>query len=208
MMKIDIHTHSSYSDGYNTPKEMVKYAKKIGLDGIAITDHNEIKGSLNAMKYASDDFKVIPGIEVSAKEGHIICLGIEEVFETYTPADEVIERVHELGGVAIAAHPYDRFRRGVGDLIFKLDFDAVELYNGHTLLTYKSTKDIIEKIELPVTGGSDAHIAEDIGCVFIEVDDDIINSIKHGNVKVVSNIKRFRIIKNFLKYRLRLNSLL
>ncbi len=207
-MKIDIHTHSSYSDGYNTPKEMVKYAKKIGLDGIAITDHNEIKGSLNAMKYASDDFKVIPGIEVSAKEGHIICLGIEEVFETYTPADEVIERVHELGGVAIAAHPYDRFRRGVGDLIFKLDFDAVELYNGHTLLTYKSTKDIIEKIELPVTGGSDAHIAEDIGCVFIEVDDDIINSIKHGNVKVVSNIKRFRIIKNFLKYRLRLNSLL
>ncbi len=207
-MKIDIHTHSSYSDGYNTPKEMVKYAKKIGLDGIAITDHNEIKGSLNAMKYASDDFKVIPGIEVSAKEGHIICLGIEEVFETYTPADEVIERVHELGGVAIAAHPYDRFRRGVGDLIFKLGFDAVELYNGHTLLTYKSTKDIIEKIELPVTGGSDAHIAEDIGCVFIEVDDDIINSIKHGNVKVVSNIKRFRIIKNFLKYRLRLNSLL
>jgi len=206
-MKIDIHTHSSYSDGYNTPKEMVKYAKKIGLDGIAITDHNEIKGSLNAMKYASDDFKVIPGIEVSAKEGHIICLGVEEVFETYTPADEVIERVHELGGVAIAAHPYDRFRRGVGDLIFKLDFDAVELYNGHTLLTYKSTKDIIEKIELPVTGGSDAHIAEDIGCVFIEVDDDIINSIKHGNVKVVSNIKRFRIIKNFLKYKLR-NSLL
>ncbi|OYT54774.1 MAG: metal-dependent phosphoesterase [Candidatus Altiarchaeales archaeon ex4484_2] len=201
-MKIDIHTHSTYSDGYNTPKEMVEYAMKIGLDGLAITDHNEIKGSLEALKYSTRDFTVVPGVEVSSHEGHILCLGIMENVDKYLPAAEVIDRVHDLGGIAIAAHPFDRLRSGVGDLIYELDFDAVELYNGHTLLSTRRLEKIAKEINKPVTGGSDAHIMDDIGCVYIKVGDDVLDSIKKGRIEIVSNISKLRIIKGFLKSRL------
>ncbi|MEA1925009.1 MAG: CehA/McbA family metallohydrolase [Candidatus Altiarchaeota archaeon] len=201
-MKIDIHTHSTYSDGYNTPKEMVEYAMKIGLDGLAITDHNEINGSLEALKYSTKEFTVVPGVEVSSHDGHILCLGIRENIEKYLPAAEVIERVHDLGGIAIAAHPFDRLRKGVGELIYELDFDAVELYNGHTLLSTRNLEDIAKEINKPVTGGSDAHIIDDIGSVYIKVGDDVLDSIKKSRIDVVSDISKIRIIRGFLKSRM------
>jgi len=201
-MKIDIHTHSTYSDGKNTPKEMVEYAMKIGLDGLAITDHNEIKGSLNALKYSTKDFTIVSGVEVSSNEGHILCLGIKENVDKHLPAAEVIDRVHALGGIAIAAHPFDRLRKGVGDLVYELDFDAVELFNGHTLFTTRNLEEIAKEINKPVTGGSDAHIIDDLGSVYIKVGDDVLDSIKKGMIEVVSDISKIRIIKSFLKSRL------
>jgi len=201
-MKLDIHTHSTYSDGYSSPHDMVKYAKKIGLDGLAITDHDIIKGSLKALQYSRDDFLVIPGVEMTAKEGHVLCLGVHEAFERFTPAEKLIEQVHELDGLAIAAHPYDRFRGGVGDLIYELNFDAVELYNGHTLSAYKSVDEIIRMNKLPVVGGSDAHRCEDIGTVFIETEEDPLDSIRRGNVKVTADINKSRIITSFIKSKL------
>lgn len=202
-MKIDIHTHSSYSDGVNTPEEMVKYAKKIGLDGIAITDHDVIEGSIKALKYNSEDFMVIPGIEVSSEEGHILGLGITEIVERAIPAEEVVERIHELGGIAIAAHPYDRFRSGVGDLIYKLDFDAIEVVNGRTLSTTRDMAKIAENIKLPKVGGSDAHCLDEVGSVSILVDNDPIESILKGNVEIVADIKKLRILTGFLKRRIK-----
>jgi predicted metal-dependent phosphoesterase TrpH len=80
-MKLDIHIHSSHSnDGSVSPKEILKYAKKIGLQGIAVADHNDLSGSLKLAKDFSDekDFVVIPAMEVSSSEGHIIALGIRE----------------------------------------------------------------------------------------------------------------------------------
>jgi len=79
MKRFDIHIHSNYSDGANSVEEIVEHAESIGLDGIAITDHNEIQGSLKALEFSSENFRVIPGIEISAMEGHIIGLNIEEL---------------------------------------------------------------------------------------------------------------------------------
>ncbi len=188
-MKLDIHIHSCYSDGVNTPKEIVKQAKKIGLDGIAITDHDEIKGSIAASKYNSGDFIVIPGVEISAKEGHINCLGATPVMEQYLPSEEVIERIHEGGGIAIAVHPYDRFRMGVGDLVYKLKFDAIETHNGHTLASTRDMKQVAKEIKLPQVGGSDAHCLGEIGNICVEVDNDPIESILKGNIKIVTKTK-------------------
>ncbi|RLI90924.1 MAG: metal-dependent phosphoesterase [Candidatus Altiarchaeales archaeon] len=202
-MKIDIHTHSSYSDGANTPGEMVRYAKKIGLDGIAITDHNVIDGAIKALRYNSENFTVIPGIEVSSKEGHILGLGITELIERAIPAEEVVERIHELGGIAIAAHPYDRFRSGVGDLLYKIDFDAVEVINGRTLLTTRDMTKIAKNIKLPKVGGSDAHSLDELGSVSIVVDNDPIESILKGNVEIVADVKKLRVLAGFLKRRIR-----
>lgn len=198
-MKIDIHTHSSYSDGVNTPEEMVNHAKKIGLDGIAITDHNVIEGSIKALKYNSENFTVIPGIEISSIEGHILALGITELIERAIPAEEVIEKIHELGGIAIAAHPYDRLRSGVGDLIHKLDFDAIETVNGHTLLNTWGMVSISEDVGLPMVGGSDAHCLDEVGCVSIVVGNDPIESILKGEVEIVTNINRPRVLMNYLR---------
>lgn len=201
-MIFDIHIHSRYSDGIGTPEEIIRYAKSIGLDGIGITDHNEVEGAKIAMKFDSGNFKVIPGIEVSSIEGHILGLGTTEIVERDLPAEETIERIHELGGIAIAAHPYDRLRHGVGDLIYKLKFDAVEIYNGHTLLASKNPEKLEIGIKLPATGGSDAHLLEEIGAVTMSLDSNPIESILNGNSKISVNISKYKILRNFIKRRI------
>lgn len=204
MKKFDIHIHSCYSDGMNSPSEIVSYSKKIGLSGIAITDHNEIQGSLKAMKFKDENFFIISGIEISSKDGHILALGIEEKISPLLSAEETIERVHELGGLAIAAHPYDFFRGGVRDLIFKLKFDAIEIENGHTLYSTKKPLDI-KKANLPLVGGSDAHSLDEIGNVSILVpeNENLINAIKNNSVEILSKRNKIRTIGNFLKRRIR-----
>ncbi|HEX7467577.1 MAG TPA: PHP domain-containing protein, partial [Methanobacterium sp.] len=72
-MKFDFHTHSKYSsDGYVDPKILVKVAAKVGLSGIAITDHNTIKGGLEAKKYENNEIEVIVGSEILTDKGEII----------------------------------------------------------------------------------------------------------------------------------------
>lgn len=202
-MKLDIHIHSTYSDGVNTPREIIGYAKSIGLDGLAITDHDEVKGSLIALEYDSRDFKVIPGLEVSSLDGHILALGVTELVERDLSAEKTIKEIHELGGIAIAAHPYDRFRPGVGDLIYSLNFDAVEVFNGRALSSSRNMTKIAEDIKLPITGGSDAHCMDEVGGVCIIVGNDPLDSIRRGEVEIEVNSSRLKILKSYLKSGLR-----
>jgi hypothetical protein len=184
-MRLDIHVHSRFSDGVPTPEEIVEHCRKIGLNGVAITDHDAIEGSLEAMKYASADFIVIPGMEVSSKEGHILALGIKKQVESGLPAKETVERIHDLGGIAIAAHPYDSYRWGVGDLIMTAGFDAVEVVNGHTFGNTKNPREMALKANLPMVGGTDAHSLAEIGNVSITTDKtDILDAIKKGEVEI------------------------
>lgn len=194
-MKYDIHIHTSYSDGANSPEDVIKHAKKIGLSGIAITDHDTARGYENAKKYNSKNFKIIPGIEITSAKGHIISLDAAIEVPLFTPAEEVVEKIHDAGGIAIAAHPYDRFRGGVGDLIYKLNFDAIEVYNGRVIMSRKgasSIKKIARNLGITKTGGSDAHSLREIGNVCIEVNEDPIDAIKNNDVKIIleNGIKR------------------
>ncbi len=204
MKKFDIHVHSYYSDGINSPAELVSHAKKLGLDGIAITDHNEIEGTLEAMKFQDENFLVIPGLEISSREGHIVALGISELIPEKLSAEETVKRIHELGGIAIAAHPYDLFRGGVGDLVLKINFDAVEVENGHTVHSKKKMLDFAKKNNLPISGGSDAHCLEELGVVTIEIPEKYespIDAIKNRDLQVVSKMSKIKILKNFVKRR-------
>jgi predicted metal-dependent phosphoesterase TrpH len=173
-MLYDIHTHTTCSDGVNSVEEVVAHARKLGLAGIAVTDHNTLDGALRAMKLAGPDLKVIPGFEVSAKEGHILVLGVTELIPKKIPAAEVVERAHELGGIAIAAHPYDVIRGGVGKLISSVDFDAVEVCNGRTLLEWRSSRKVAERAHLNMVGGSDAHSLQEMGTITINADGDVL----------------------------------
>jgi len=185
-MLFELHCHSTFSDGINTPKEIVDYAIKIGLNGISITDHDTIKGSIESLKYDTKDFTVIPGIEISSKEGHILGINIKTLIPKNLSAKDTIDTIHSTGGIAIAAHPYDRFRKGVGNLIFELPFDAVEISNGHTLGSTRDTRKICIITRLPMVGGSDAHTLQEIGQVKIEYKDDIIEAIKTGKITIIS----------------------
>jgi predicted metal-dependent phosphoesterase TrpH len=203
-MKIDIHVHSRYSplDGTYTPEEIVGHAKSIGLDGIVITDHNAIEGALEALKFATRDFTVIPGIEVSSKEGHILALGIKKPIEKRIPAKEVIEQIHSLGGIAVAAHPYDMLRGGVRDLVYNLDFDAMEILNGHVIINTKDPAKVAAEIGMPAVGGSDAHVLEEIGNIMTFVGKEPLKDISSGKARIKSK-KKSEILRKYLKFKAR-----
>jgi predicted metal-dependent phosphoesterase TrpH len=196
-MLFEIHCHSTYSDGTATPKEIVAYAKSLGLSGIAITDHDIIEGSLEAVKHSSSGFAVVPGMEVSSEEGHILALNVRELIPRDISAKDTINRIHSLGGIAVAAHPYDLRRRGVGDLITRLPFDAVEVMNGHTFGSKKDPKRICEGLGISMVGGSDAHTLNEVGSVLVEYDGaDAIESIKSGNVRIRSRSMAYLLLNH------------
>lgn len=185
-LKIDLHTHSFYSgDGVSTPEEMVASARKKGLHGIALTDHNTSEGVeyLIAKGYARadgqpvDGFLVIPGIEVSTAEGHLLCIGATLPDNLKgTPALDICKRIHDVGGLAIPAHPYDLFRAGIREsTLDKLEIDALEVFNAAT--TFKSCNErarrYAEARGLPMTSASDAHHEAAIGTAYttFETDD-------------------------------------
>src|SRR2546423_15344972 len=86
----------------------------MGLDGIAISDHNAVGGVLAAEMAAGPDFLVIPAVEISTKSGHVLAYGVREAVPRDLGVAETVERIVALGGVAVAAHPY-RFWSGLGE---------------------------------------------------------------------------------------------
>jgi len=161
-MRLDLHIHSKYSfDSILEPKKIIKVAKKRGLDGVAITDHNTIKGSLEAKKINEDeDFLVIVGSEISTEAGDIIGLFLSEEIKSRNSI-EVIEEIKEQGGIVVLPHPY-RGHKLNEELIEKID--AIEVFNARSskIENERSVK-LAERYDKPVIAGSDAHFASEIG---------------------------------------------
>ena len=105
MIKLDLHIHSMYSeDGIGSPKEIIKSLKKKGLQGMAITDHNNIEGSIESLKIAPKDFIVIPGIEISTSDGHILALNIKKKIPRKLSIEETVDIIIDEGGIPIIPH--------------------------------------------------------------------------------------------------------
>src|SRR5512139_3726238 len=109
----DLHLHTIYSyDGTASVPAVLARAKQVGLDVIAITDHDEIKGALKAFDLAPEfGIEVIPGIEITTAEGDLLALFVTEKIEPNLPLIETILKVREAGGICIAPHP---MARGMG----------------------------------------------------------------------------------------------
>jgi len=193
-MRIDCHCHTIYSkhwfwgfDSLNTPQEMIKAAIKKGLDGLAITDHNTVKGSLAARKIAKNykDFIIITGSEIRTKFGEIIGLGINEDVPMRLSIEETVEKIHDAGGIAVAPHPFGKylFKKSVGEKIKMVD--AVEVYNS-TLTKVANTKALIlsKKFKKAKTAGSDAHSIREVGNAGIICNNDPIEAILKNKVKI------------------------
>lgn len=196
-MIFDLHIHSKYStlDSMSEIPDIIETARNIGLNGIAVTDHDVIAGSLEALRYSPKDLLIIPGMEVSSLDGHIVALGVRQKIAPDLPAEETVDKIHDVCGIAIAAHPYDKFRHGVRDLCYELDFDAIEI-NGHCLMGNTKTGKIAKREGKPLTGGSDAHSLNGIGAIATEVEgnsmEEIFDNIRSGLCKPVFGRNKFK----------------
>jgi len=163
-IKADLHVHTTYSsDSLITPKDLVYYSKKQGLDAVAVTDHDKLEGALKIAK--ETDFLVIPGMEVSSSEGHIVALNVSELIPRGLSAAESVERIHKAGGVAIACHPHVLFKGCLKGNVCEA-FDAIEIINARAFPFKRSVKkatQTAERLHLSQVAGTDAHYGPQIG---------------------------------------------
>lgn len=191
-VKIDLHIHTCYShDALTTPKEIIYFAKARGLDGVAITDHDTLKGYFK-LANEKHDFLVIPGVEVTTQQGHIIALNVTQLIPHGLSVQETIERIHNAGGIAIASH-ISGLKKGAIKASFS-NFDAIEVINSSAFpLTFSKwwNAKVAKAYNLPWTAGSDAHSALLLGSAYTVVNeaesiDDVVEFIKKGETKVFS----------------------
>ncbi len=168
-MRYDLHAHSKYSpDSVLEPERIVKTAIKRGLSGIAVTDHNTIKGGLKAKKYETEDFAVIVGSEIKTARGEIIGLFLEEeVKPAAGDFQELVSAIKRQNGIVVIPHPFDELRRSAlhpteEDAKF---VDCIECFNSRCIFQRYNDRavEFAAKHRLPVTAGSDAHFANEIG---------------------------------------------
>ena len=206
MLSVELHAHSSLSyDGRDPVEDLLERAAAVDLDALAVTDHDEIDASLDAAAMASDYGLVgIPGMEVSSAAGHVLALGVEELIPAGLSFQETLDRIHELGGIAVVPHPFQESRHGVLDNISQEKLtaaDAIEVYNSR-LFTGRANRQaerFARTHGLPMTAGSDAHISEMVGQAITNVGTDersvegILDAVVAGETTVEGRRTPWRI---------------
>jgi len=168
MLQLDLHVHTSHSyDGAGPVRAVLAAARDAGLDGLAVTDHDTAAGARRAVELAPEyGLFVLPGVEVSTRDGHLLGLGIDRAPPTGRPMAETVRAVREAGGVAVVPHPFQRSRHGAGRrAIRRADPDAIETFNAHLLtgLRNRRAARFAARTDRPAVGGSDAHRPGTVG---------------------------------------------
>jgi predicted metal-dependent phosphoesterase TrpH len=173
-VRIDLHLHSRYShDGQSTLEELIERCAECGLDRIALTDHNTVEGALALAEIAPD--LAIVGEEAKTREGEVIGLFITRRLPPYMRAEEVMDMIHEMGGLTYVPHPLDRHRSNFSaERIVELAdrIDIIETYNAwcepaENQAAARLAKDL-EKVSAT---GSDAHAASELGRSWMEIEE-------------------------------------
>jgi predicted metal-dependent phosphoesterase TrpH len=191
-LKLDLHVHSMYSDdAIGTPKEIMKSIQQKGLDGFALTDHNTVNGALKAAKdLTTNDFLIIPGIEISTKDGHLLGLDVDTAIPRGLPVHETVDLIYENGGIPIVPHLYRNMSGIKKEKLMPIHnhLDAIEVYNGCSQpKTNNRTGKVAKQLNLGGTGGSDSHMPQYAGYAYTTIDtvelsiDTVLSEIKKGN---------------------------
>lgn len=198
---IDLHVHSLLSgDNPAQPEECIIRAIELGLQGLAFTEHYSFAASKSLEPLIERYQKrvlVLRAVEFSAAEGHCLVFGVDtdRLCLQYVPAEELIREVNRAGGAVIPSHPY-RAGSGLGDLILTLPgIAAVEGHNGcnHHRFNQRAIR-AAHKLQLPITGGSDAHAPGEVGScytVFPErvTAENLVDLLKAGRFEAVDKRK-------------------
>lgn len=188
---VDLHFHTRYSDGLNSVPELAEKARRMGI-GIAITDHNEIRGAVEMAE--EKDLLSIPGIEVTSVEGtHLLIYfysiaglkkffkndlepfrGLDVMSSTELPMEEIILRAKKYKCVIVFPHPYSAMYTGVCNLQFPAErlekilgmCDGVEAINAENLKKWNLKSALLGfNLNKALTGGSDGHTMYHMGRV-------------------------------------------
>jgi len=161
-MILDFHIHSLFSpDSLSKPKSILNTAKIRGLNGIAITDHNTIRGAIEVKKINKDrNFLVIVGAEIETEVGDIIGIFLTKEIKSRI-SFEVIKEIHQQDGIVILPHPYKGHQ--LSEKLLK-SVDIIECYNSRISkeINNKAFK-LAKRYKKPIIAGSDAHFCCEIG---------------------------------------------
>ena len=191
---MDSHIHSEYSsDSSSKIDYILDVARKRDIDIIAISDHNTVDGTSEVIaKTRNTDILAIPSIEISSTHGHILGFGCEENIPRDLSPEDTIDRIHDLGGLAIIPHPFCFYRHG---LLCKSDYkelkiDAIETKNARFIIGYcnNKAKNLSKNENIPGLGASDAHYWKFVGDCYSEIDcekdiDSVLKAIRKGKTK-------------------------
>ncbi len=177
LIDVDLHMHTDHSYDCATPVEvLLAEAGERGLGAIAVTDHNEISGALEA-RAKTGAVKVIVGEEVkTADQGEVIGLFIEERIPRGMTLQETIAEIKRQGGLVYVPHPFDRLH-SVPDYEHLLpvldDVDAIEVFNPRVAISEFNDEAVrfAAKYRIPAGAGSDAHVPQGLGSVRIRMRD-------------------------------------
>ena len=196
-------------DSFIEADELIEEAKRIGLDGVCITDHDGFWDHREVESLSKrHDFLVLPGCEVTTEEGHVLVYGLKKYIFGMHRAAFVKDKVDREQGAMVVAHPYRRvYRKGAHtseEAYFEMMerasrnhvfgmVDAVEVMNGRGLPEENAfSGDMAQWFGLPGTGASDAHKLEDLGNFATEFErrvsslDDLITEFRAGRFRAVA----------------------
>ncbi len=171
----DIHIHTTASDGFAPVEQVLDHIARLGiLSVVAITDHDVLDASLWAYSQrAHYPFDIIPGVEVSSADGHMLALWVTQPIAAGMSLKETAAAIHEQDGVAVLAHPFEAtvyagaFSRYLHhpEAVREAGIDAIEIHNAGTITPGANllAPRLAARLGMPVTGGSDGHSLAAIG---------------------------------------------
>ena len=178
MMRIDLHIHTfpRSACSYIDPHELIQEAQRLKLDGICLTEHQVLWDNGDVEKLARESgVKIFQGNEFTTNQGDILVFGLYKDIKELLMIQDLREEVRKSGGFMIAAHPFRGFKTfGIGQLQMTVEqackrkvlefVDAVEIGNGKLSPDENDmARKVSEKLDLPGTGGSDAHRVDEVG---------------------------------------------
>lgn len=180
--RADLQVHTAYGDGMEDARTIFERTEVLGeLDVIAVTDHDDIRGALEAREVharAPYHFDFVTGIEVTTQHGHLLGLWVEEPVRSFRTLEETVAAIHRQGGLAVIPHPFSLLTRSIGRRTLERVLaiadpsthpDGIEVANP-TSAGWDTGLRAIElnraRWGLAETGGSDAHFAEAVGAAY------------------------------------------
>lgn len=187
ILRLDLHVHTIYSkDSLIQPQDLIKQAEKRNLDGLAICDHDTLKGwNIIKKSFKKEEFLLIPGMEIETELGEIIALFItNEIKGKKKNFFEVIDLIKQDDGLIIIPHPFDFLRSNrlkinqFDDISLKKCIDGIEIMNSRIIFPWciNKAKEFNKKFHFFETGGSDAHTLAEVGNAFTLMKKDSIFS--------------------------------
>ena len=192
MIKADLHVHTCYSPDCCTPlAKIVDHCLKIGIDCIAVADHNTIEGALKLKEIAP--FRIIVAEEIMTPVGELMGLFLTHEIPRGLSPQKTIARIKSQGGLVNIPHPFGRWPLDNSTKLTSPEIlsqvDVIEVFNSRTPTRGSSAKawQLAQKYELPASAGSDAHTLAEIGRAYVEMPqfnspDDFLRALAQGRI--------------------------